>query len=169
MNASQVTNKMLENHFNVSIVGGFYAEDSIGRRHYLTDLRTRYIRENNKKTKRVPQNAKNIKKEYVDDFFVALDRAFPEHDVIIRKTQPGMDLSDLGLKLYCIVSTSEKHTLTMYSKVFSRKELETEFGYFKRLKKDQKEKNNIALCGLSFDEVVEVINKSIQMHKIAQN
>lgn len=169
IHVSQVTNQDLVSHFQVSIVDSIYAEDAKGRRKFLTDLRTQYVKEHNKKAASAQrkQQAKIQQRSNVEEFFVELDRAFPEYEVKMRITQPGIDIPEIGLKLHCIVSATDSHTMSMRSTVFSRQDLEDEFGYYKSLKRDETDKTGIALVALSFSEIIEVARKAIDMHKAA--
>lgn len=167
MFVSQVTNQDIVNEFEVSIIDSIYAEDSKGRRHFLTDLRTKFVKKANTKASNIKSREKNKGKmqENIEDFFVELDRAFPEFNVLIRETQPGIDLSDLGFNVYCIISPFGKHQVSMYSKLFNREELIKEFGYYKHRKNEDNKTGGLCITGVTFDEIVEIINQAIEIHK----
>ena len=165
MNVGQVTNQMLVSQFKVEIQeNGFQATDQKGREHFLSDLRQQYIKDAKKKraTSKKSFVLKRKKEDNISDVFVQLDRAFPER-ALIRESQPGLSLPEIGVNVYCIISPNNRHVVNMDSKTFDRKDLEEAFGHYKLYKRDSN--TGITISGLECDEIIEVVNRMIEMHK----
>lgn len=171
LHVSQVTNQNLVEHFQVSIIDSIYAEDAKGRRKFLTDLRQEYVKEVNKKatSKKYRKTTQKEKRQNnIDDFFVDLDRAFPEYNVAIRETQPGISLPQMGLQIFFMVDAFRSHAVSFYSTVFSREDLEKEFAHYKLLKKNDTDKNSVTVGSVKdLTDLVEITKKAIQMHEAA--
>lgn len=168
MHISEVTNAQLVEHFEVTIIDSIYAEDSKGRRKFLTDLRQTYAKNFKaiQAKKRAQEKQKVKQTENIEEFFVDLDRAFPDYNVIIRQTQPGIEIPELGLNIYCIVSGTSKHVVSAYSKEFDREYLEKEFGHWKLYKKDDSiTQGAITISDVTFSDIIEIVSKLIELHK----
>lgn len=167
MFAAQVTNQQIEEHFNVKVINEFSAEDEKGRRKYLSDLRTQYAKEVNNKAKesKKAKQRPSLVKERVQDVFVELDRIFEGHNVLIRESQPGLDLEEIGLQVYVMVAPYGKYRMSMSSKIFSAEEMKEDFAHYRIAKKESN--TDITVQSLEFDEMVEVIKQAIQLHKAA--
>lgn len=172
--ASQITNAQIEEHFELKVIDTIYAEDSKGRRQFLSDLRTKLARELTNKAKQKSSNKtkneqrKSLVEEKVQDFFVELDRAFPDNNVLIRETQPGVDEREtLGLNIHCMVSAWGGHRLSITSKIFDRADLEKDFEHYSIFKNTEDKKNEICLGRLTTDDMIEIVRKAIQLHEAA--
>lgn len=164
MIASQVTNQQIEEHFEVTVVGDFYATNRLGQRFYLTDLRTKYVSAFNakSKTKKYAESLKAKKSEYIEDFFVELDRTFPEHNVLIRETQPGLHLPEIGLEIYCMVSPFKFHRLSITSKIFSAEDMKKDFSHYNICNKPSN--TDITISKVETHEIIEIIKLAIELH-----
>ena len=181
MNPSQVTNSMLVEQFNVSIIDGdFKATNSKGRVQMITDLRAKYVKlSKNKKlsnqlASRTPEarakskliatqeksNANNaaiidalavIRQQYISD-----NRA----DVMIRQTQPGIDFNSLGIKAYYNISTSKKIVMNLSSVDFNGKDLSDLYANYDLFKDTQA---GVTIANITIEESFEIIDRLVSI------
>lgn len=172
---SQVTNEQIANHYDMKIEDSLYAVDSKGRRKFLTDLRVLLAREMTNKSKAEAKKLeiqaekavhKQQLKEAAQDLFVELDRTYQDLEVIMRNSQPGFNLKDLGVKIYCIASMSGKHIVSCTSSKYDSKFLEESFSNRKFYDKKDVKTSAITIPTNSYEDLVEVINRIIMIHNV---
>ncbi|CAM0043758.1 inhibitor of host transcription [Vibrio phage F86] len=162
MNAQNMTNEQIAAHFDMTVdtTGMPYAYDAKGRRHFITDLRTRVRKEATKKKARKVAAEKAPKvsaEELLAELQVSSDDAWA-----IRESQPGFDVESLGMNVYITAGYEDKHRLMIRSSVVTLKEIEREFGHMRI--NSQKEavhrnKATMIVSGLSVKEIVDTIEQ----------
>ncbi|ALP47101.1 hypothetical protein phiST2_0306 [Vibrio phage phi-ST2] len=165
MNVQSLTNEQLAARYNMTVdSNGFQAVDDKGRRHYLTDLRQKAMKEaKTKRTSKVKAAASKIALPTAEENLARLNGDFTEHQWFIRESQPGLDIEELGLRFY-FIGGHERHQLNIRTKHFSNKELNN-FYADKKILKAHKGTGSITIGSLSYDEVVEIANDIIEKSK----
>lgn len=174
MNISNITAAMIEEHFGVKVnAENATAIDAKGRIKYVSDLRALLFKElKSKKPKKsvriAPSNEENANGGALQVLNELITR-FGEYEPTIRKTQPGFDVEDLGLKFYIISSTNgQDHVmLNIASEEFSRNDLKKLLLPENALSPSGDAENKLTIGNLTTDEACSFISRCITAHKVA--
>lgn len=161
LNATTATNAQIAEHFEMTAdpSGMPYAFDAKGRRHFITDLRTRLRKEATKK------KAAKVRKEAAPT--LSADELLAELQPLstdfwsIRESQPGCDIESHGMQVYVTAGAADKHRVMIRSNVVTKKEIEREFGnrMSKMPERVNRKKATLIISGISTSEIVEIIDQ----------
>ncbi|CAM0054609.1 inhibitor of host transcription [Vibrio phage D485] len=163
LNAQTATNAQIAEFYGMTLdlSGMPYALDAKSRRHYITDLRSKFRKEAAKKTSRkVATATRKIELPSAEEHLAMLNTDFTEHQWFIRESQPGLDISELGLRFY-FIGGANIHQLNIRTKHFSNKELEN-FYANKKILKGHKGTGSVTIGSLSYEEVVQIAQDMIE-------
>lgn len=168
MNMQNITVQMICEMFSLTPANdGIYLLDAKGRGRLITDMRREYAKNKTaavKKTK-VSVSQKESRLNHINEALELLKLNFPELDVLIRETQPGIRCPELGFNVYCIIGHTDSHVVNMDSTVFSREDLNSFFAEYS-LYKNQETGVTISIKN-GFDELVQAVQTMIMYHNKA--